>query len=272
MTPRRIALLGAGNMGRALLGGLLRSGARPEWLTVGESLPAARAQLQRELGVSASADNLAAVAEAQLVILAVKPDQGAAVLAPLRAALARNRPVLLSVLAGVRSRQLVQWCGAGVPVVRAMPNRPALLNAGITGLYAPPQVAAPARTLAEEVMRAVGETVWVEAEDALDAVTALSGSGPAYCFLLAECMAEAGERLGLTHEAAQRLARATLHGAGVMAQAPGADLAQLRAEVTSAGGTTAAALDVLERSDLRGALARALAAAAARSRELAGRT
>ncbi|MBV9697872.1 MAG: pyrroline-5-carboxylate reductase [Gammaproteobacteria bacterium] len=272
MTPsRRIALLGAGNMGRALLGGLLRAGASAKALSVGEADASARSQLARELGIEASADNAAAAAGAELLILAVKPDQAAAVLVPLARTLGAARPVLLSVLAGVRVAQLSAWCGAALPVVRAMPNRPALWNAGITGLYAPPAVGAPQRALAEEAMRAVGDTLWVESEPALDAVTALSGSGPAYLFLLAECMAAAGAQLGLAPDAAQQLARATLYGAGVMAHAPGADLAQLRAQVTSVGGTTAAALAVLEAADLRGILARALAAAAARSRELAGR-
>lgn len=272
MTPsRRIALLGAGNMGRALLGGLLRAGVAREAIRVGEADPGARAQLARELGIEASPDNAAAVADAELLILAVKPEQAALVLRPLAGVLGASRPLLLSVLAGVRIAQLSAWCGAALPVVRAMPNRAALWNAGITGLYASPALGAPQRALAEEAMRALGETVWVEPEAALDAVTALSGSGPAYCFLLAECMAAAGTRLGLAPGAAQQLARATLYGAGVMAHAPGADLAQLRAQVTSPGGTTAAALAVLEDADLRGILARALEAAATRSRELAGR-
>jgi pyrroline-5-carboxylate reductase len=269
MSTRRLCILGAGSMGRALISGLLRSGTRAELLSVGESVPAARESLARELAVSATADNAAAIAGAQVIVLAVKPQDVGAVLRPLAPQLSAARPLLLSVCAGVRVQELEACCGSGVPVVRAMPNRPALVGAGISGVYAPPQVAAALRSSAEQILRAVGEVVWVPTEDALDAVTAVSGSGPAYFFLLAECMAEAGRELGLEHATAQRLALATLHGAGLLAHAPAADLVQLRAAVTSRGGTTEAALRVLESEDLRGIVGRALAAAAARGRELA---
>lgn len=268
MMEDRLCILGAGNMGRALIGGLLRSGTRPERLSVGESSEAARATLVRELGVTASPDNLAAVADATLVVLAVKPREAAAVLAPLAATLSRKRPLLVSVAAGVRVAVLEGWCGAGVPVVRAMPNRPALVGAGVSGLFAPPAVTAAQRSAAERVLKAVGEVVWVPGEDALDTVTALSGSGPAYFFLLAELLAEAGERLGLEGGAARRLATATLYGAGLLVQSGDADLKRLRAEVTSRGGTTEAALAVLEAADLRATVTRALGAAVQRSREL----
>jgi pyrroline-5-carboxylate reductase len=268
MIDDRLCILGAGNMGRALIGGLLRSGTRPERLSVGESLPAAREQLTRELGITASADNMAAIAGATVVVLAVKPRDAAAVLAPLAPALTRTRPLLLSVLAGVRVSALEGWCGAGVAVVRAMPNRPALVGAGVTGLYAPPGVSAAHRAAAERVVRSVGEVVWVPGEDALDTVTALSGSGPAYFFLLAELLADAGQQLGLERAAARRLAAATLYGAGLLAQSGDADLARLRSEVTSAGGTTEAAVAVLEGAQLRSTVTQALAAAVQRSREL----
>jgi pyrroline-5-carboxylate reductase len=150
-----------------------------------------------------------------------------------------------------------------------MPNRPALIGAGASGLYAPPAVGAPQRLAAEQLLKAVGEVVWVPSEDALDVVTALSGSGPAYFFLLAELMAEAGQQLGLDGATARRLAAATLYGSGLLAQSGQGDLARLRAEVTSRGGTTEAALRALEAADLRGAVRSALDAAAQRSRELA---
>jgi pyrroline-5-carboxylate reductase len=269
MTNRRIAFLGAGNMGRALIGGLLRSGTRPEQLSVGESLPAARERLSRELGIAATADNRAAVAGAAVVVLAVKPQEAAAVLPPLADELRAAHALLISVAAGVRIASLHSWCGAGAPVVRAMPNRAALIGAGVTGLYAPPAIGAPQRLAAEQVLKAVGEVVWVPTEEALDVVTALSASGPAYFFLLAELMAEAGEQLGLEGATARRLAAATLYGSGLLAQSGHGELARLRAEVTSRGGTTEAALRVLEAADLRGAVRRALQAAAQRSRELA---
>lgn len=268
MSHRRIALLGGGNMGRALVGGLLRSGTRPELISVGEQLAAARASLADDFGISATSDNAQAIKGATLLVLAVKPQHAAAVLTALAPSLAVSRPLLVSVCAGTRVASLEQWSG-GLAVVRAMPNRPALVGAGITGLYAPHNISAAQRSDAQAVMQAVGEVVWVPSEDALDAVTAVSGSGPAYFFLLAQLMADAGVRLGLTPAAAQQLACATLYGAGLLAHAPQADLAQLRAQVTSPGGTTAAAVRVMEDADLRGTIDKALAAAAARSRELA---
>jgi pyrroline-5-carboxylate reductase len=268
MTNRRVCILGAGNMGRALISGLLRAATRPEHLSVGESSLAAREALARELGVSASPDNAAAISGAAIVVLAVKPQEAASVLRPLAAALAAAQPLLISVIAGVRIASLRQWC-PGVPLLRAMPNRPALLGAGATGAYAPPAVGAAARHSAEAVLRAVGEVVWVGDEPALDVVTALSGSGPAYFFLLAELMARAGTDLGLEEVSARRLAAVTLYGAGLMAQSGTADLAQLRASVSSPGGTTEAALAALDAADLGGAVFRALRAATTRSRELA---
>ena len=229
-------------MGRALIGGLLRSGRRPEQISVGETADSARTLLARELGISALSDNRAAIEGAGIVVLAVKPQQLGAVLAPLAAQLSSARPLVISVAAGVRTPTLEAWCGAGVPVVRAMPNRPALIGAGATGLYAPTAVDAAARARAEQVLNAVGEVVWVPKEEDLDVVTALSASGPAYFFLLAELMAEAGEQLGLPAATARRLASATLYGAGLLAHSGDRDLARLRAAVTSPGGTTEAAL------------------------------
>jgi pyrroline-5-carboxylate reductase len=270
MTNRRLCILGAGNMGRALIGGLLRSGTRAEHVSVGESLPAARAALARELGITATADNRAAVAGAAIVVLAVKPQEAAAVLTPLAATLAAEKPLVISVLAGVRVAELESWCGAGVPVLRAMPNRAALIGAGATGLFAPPSVGHEQRAAAEQVLESVGEVVWVPFEAGLDVVTALSGSGPAYFFLLAELMAEAGEQLGLEARTARRLAAATLYGSGLLAHTGHADLTRLRAEVTSKGGTTEAALVVFEAADLRATVRQALAAAVQRSHQLAG--
>ena len=259
-------------MGRALIGGLLRSGRRAEQLSVGEPAPAVRATLAHEFGITAVADNHDAIAGAEVLVLAVKPQGLGAVLAPLAAQLTASRPLVISVAAGVRISALESWCGPGVPVVRAMPNRPALIGAGVSGLYAPPAVGTDERSAAEQVLRAVGEVVWVSSEEALDVVTALSGSGPAYFFFLAELMAEAGEELGLGAETAHRLAAATLHGAGLLAQSGDRDLARLRAEVSSPGGTTAAAIAALEAAKLRETVRAALGAATRRSRELAAAT
>lgn len=264
-----LTFLGGGNMGRALIGGLLRRGTRPEQISVGDSSQAARESLAADFGVQASPDNSAALAAATVVVVAVKPQIAGAVLTPLQPLLQKTRPLIISVAAGIRVSALSSWCGADVPIVRAMPNRPALVGAGATGLYAPQNMPEPLRALAERVMQAAGEVVWVATEDDLDIVTALSGSGPAYFFLLAELLTRGAIDLGLEAGAARRLAIATLHGAGQLAQAGDGDLARMRAEVTSKGGTTEAAVKSLEAADLRGIIARALEAAARRSRELA---
>jgi pyrroline-5-carboxylate reductase len=268
MTNRHVCILGVGNMGRALVSGLLRSGTRPEQLHAADSDPDARGQLAREFGVTASADACTAIQGAGVVVLAVKPKDAATLLGELAGTLAAQGSLLVSVAAGVRIATLQSAC-PGVPMLRAMPNRPALIGAGITGAYAPPALTPEQHQAAEAVLRAVGEVVWVDSEPALDVVTALSGSGPAYFFLLAQLMAEAGERLGLPGATAQRLAAATLYGSGLMVSSADEDLARLRAAVTSPGGTTAAALAVFEKCDLRATVWQAMNAATQRGRELA---
>jgi pyrroline-5-carboxylate reductase len=177
--------------------------------------------------------------------------------------------VVVSIAAGIRLADLARWLGDGVPTVRAMPNRPALIGAGITALYGGPGVTIDDRVAVERLMAAAGETVWLERESQMDAVTAISGSGPAYFFLLIEALEEAGMALGLPHETARRLAVETARGAGRLAAESGHEPATLREQVTSKGGTTAAALDVLEAGGLRAIVERAVAAAARRSAELA---
>jgi pyrroline-5-carboxylate reductase len=269
MSNKQLVILGGGNMGRALIGGMLRRGTRPEHITVGENSQAARETLSADFGIQATADNAAAAETAAIIVVAVKPQVAGAVLTPLQPTLQRTRPLVISIAAGIRVSALESWCGSGVPVVRAMPNRPALVGAGATGLFAPASVAGTQREAAERVMQAVGEVIWVAAEDDLDVVTALSGSGPAYFFLLAELLTQGAIDLGLEPAAARRLAIATLHGAGQLAHGGDGDLARMRAEVTSKGGTTEAAVKSFEAADLRGIVARALEAATRRGRELA---
>ncbi len=255
-------------MGRALLQALLRAGTPATNLAVGEPHAATRVALAHELGIAAHASNADAIQGAQLVILAVKPQEALATLTNLRSVLAAADPVLLSVAAGLRCADLAAASGVR-RVVRAMPNRPALVGAGATGLFAAGSVDTAARDLASTVMRAAGTVVWLPDEAMMDAVTALSGSGPAYFFLMAQALAAAGVAQGLSAEIAGKLAIATLQGAGVMAAQSDGDLARLRAEVTSRGGTTAAALEILDAPDgLRPLLARAVAAATRRAQEL----
>ncbi len=259
-------------MARAIIGGLLRQGRPPASLRVGEPRAELRSQLERDYGVAALADNARVLSGAALVVLAVKPQDAAEALRSARAYWPGPGAALLSIVAGVRSEALAGLCPAGTPIVRAMPNRPALLSAGVTGLYAPPGVPAAVRTLAETLAAAIGRGFWVREEDELDVVTAVSGSGPAYFLLLAEQLASAAQAGGLSRETALLLATETLYGSGVLAhsrgQAPSA-LQEERAAVSSPGGTTEAALRVLQSGGLEQLVARAVQAATARSRELA---
>lgn len=256
-------------MGGALIRGLIAKGLSAANISVGEAVQARRIALADELGVHVSADNREVVEGADLVVLAVKPQDMATTVRALAPVLAQRRPLVLSIAAGIRVADIQAWCGPGIAVVRAMPNRPALNNAGATGLYAPAGLLPEQRKLAEDTLAAVGTTAWVQEEGALDVVTALSGSGPAYFFLLAELMTDAAVNLGLTRESAQELAIQTLFGSGRMARDSDGDLARLRAEVTSKGGTTEAALRVFDASNLRGIVAAALKAATDRGREMA---
>lgn len=273
-------------MGRAMLAALRRSGVPAGRLCVADAHPPTRAALAQDLGIAALADNVAAVADANVVVLAVKPQEMPRVVGELRDALQRNRPTLISIAAGLRCADLDAWSGGGLAIVRAMPNRPAVVGAGATAMFAATGVTAAARAAAERVFDPSGSWVWLDDESQMDAVTALSGSGPAYFFLLAECMADAGVQLGLPLDTARRLAVATLHGAGLMAgtalQTSGADgaaeaadpwsMPRMRAEVTSKGGTTAAAVGKLEAARLRDVVLAAMRAAADRGRELAAQS
>lgn len=263
-----VTFIGGGNMARAMLAALLRSGRRAEDLQVVETHPAAAERLREELGLPVAADAQRAVSQADVVVLAVKPQDMRAALQPLTGALQARRPVLLSVAAGLTLARLDEWSGGGLAIVRAMPNRPAFVGSGATGVFAGAQVTTEQRQHVEQILRASGLVVWLPDEASIDAVTALSGSGPAYFFLLAEAMTEAGRALGLAPEASRLLAIATLKGAGDLAAGSDGDLARLRAEVTSRGGTTEAALRVFDAAGLRDIVLRAMRAAQDRGREL----
>ncbi|MFM7798562.1 MAG: pyrroline-5-carboxylate reductase [Planctomycetota bacterium] len=269
-----IGFLGGGHMGRALVAALRRQGHPAARIIVGEPAADARVALERDFGVRTTADNLAVAETAGILVLAVKPQDMASALQPLQATLSRRRPLIVSIAAGLTVGQLRALCGAGaaegapLAVARAMPNRPALSGLGATGLYAPPDVPAEARTRTEAVLGAAGMVAWIDIESLMDAVTAVSGSGPAYFFRLAEALADAGRAQGLPADVATRLAAATLAGAGAMAAAD-TDLAGLRAAVTSRGGTTAAALATFEAGGLERLVAEAVESATRRGRELA---
>jgi pyrroline-5-carboxylate reductase len=268
----RIAFIGGGHMAAAMIGGLRATGTDGAFIVVADPVPSQIDRLATRYGVHTTRDNSAAIAEVETVVLAVKPQEMASV----TSALARSatlaggaRRLFISIAAGTRIVDLARWLGSSQPIVRAMPNRPALIGHGVSALFAGPGVTAAERVSAESVLASCGATVWVDAETQLDAVTAVSGSGPAYFFLLIEALEAAAIEQGLPPAKARELAVATAAGAGRMAAIGPESPAELRAQVTSKGGTTAAALDVFEREGLRAMVARAVAAATRRSAELA---
>ncbi len=266
---RRLAFIGGGNMAAALVGGLTKRGLPGERIVVADPSELQLQRLVRDYGVRCAADNASAVTGAEVVILAVKPQQMRAVALALSPHLAASKPLVISVAAGIPHAALARWFGAQIVVVRTMPNRPALNGFGATGLYAPPSVGAANRALAESIMAAVSATVWVEHESQMDTVTALSGSGPAYFFLFMEALEAAAHERGLPNEVAHKLTLETAFGAAQMARHSVESLAALREQVSSKGGTTAAALEVLDAAGLRAIVAHAVAAADRRSAELA---
>jgi pyrroline-5-carboxylate reductase len=266
----RITFIGGGNMTRGVLGGLIGHGMDPALITVTAPSDATRERLQRDFGVRVMADNVAALAGADVVVLSVKPQIMAGVARGLAPVLQRAKPLVISLAAGIRTDRLAAWVGEGVPVVRAMPNRPAQVGAGATGLHAAAGVTAAQRELATQVLGATGLAVWVPQEDDLEWVTALSGSGPAYFFLLAELMSQVAARHGIDPMVARQLAAQTLAGAGALVAAEAdADMARMRAEVASKGGTTEAALNRFGELGLDQLVEAAMQAAARRSREMA---
>lgn len=268
MKTTPIAFIGGGNMARSLIGGLLADGYDPNYIWVSDPGAAQREALHSQFAVNTTADNLDAVAKAGIVVLAVKPQVLREVATSLAPGVQHHRPLIISIAAGVREPDLRDWLGGNVPVVRTMPNTPALVGSGATALFANPLVSERQRQSAESLLRAVGLTVWVEDEGLLDGVTALSGSGPAYFFLVMEVLEQAGINLGLSPESARLLTLQTAFGAAKMALESSEGPALLRARVTSPGGTTEQGIAVLQEGGLEALFARALAAACQRSREL----
>ena len=269
MTQQRIAFIGGGNMARSLVGGLVARGQAPASLRVAEPVPTLRAALAAEFGVQACATAAEAVEGAGTWVLAVKPQVMREVCASLADLAQAQRPLVVSIAAGITTAQIDAWLGGGQAVVRSMPNTPALVGAGATGLYANPAVDDGRRQWAETLMQATGITAWIAEEALMDAVTAVSGSGPAYVFLLAEALQAAGEAQGLPPDTARRLVVQTLLGAARMLDESREDAAVLRQRVTSPGGTTQAAIESFEAGGFRRLVDQAVAAATRRGRELA---
>ena len=263
-----IAFIGAGNMARSLISGLLASGHPASQLAAADPADEQR-ELINQLGVHSAADNSAIVAAADVIVLAVKPQILAKVVSGLSL---KPAQLLISIAAGVTMDSISSSLGAHQPLVRCMPNTPALLQQGITGLCANAAVSPDQRNQAQQLLAAAGTTIWFDNETDLDAVTAVSGSGPAYFFYLMEAMIDAGERLGLNREVATQLTLATARGAAAMAEqgvGQGQTPAVLRSNVTSPGGTTERALSIMDEHNTQAHLGAAIAGAAQRAQELA---
>jgi len=260
-----ICFIGGGNMATALIGGLLKHGFTAAQLRVVEINADNRARLQQEFGVQATAELATGVSGSNVIVLAVKPQQlheVAAQLAPLL-----SGQLLVSIAAGIRAADMARWLGTR-NVVRAMPNTPALIQSGMTGLYALPAVSKTQREQAQSILVAVGTTLWVADEVMLDAVTAISGSGPAYVFYFIEAMQQAARELGFSDEDARRLSIETFLGATKLADTSEDDVSLLRARVTSKNGTTERALLSMDANNVKQHIITAAKAAAARAREM----
>jgi pyrroline-5-carboxylate reductase len=262
----RIGFIGGGNMAGALIGGLagtLTAGAN---IHVVDPNPDALVRLQQQFGVSAAPQIDAAIARSDVIVLAVKPQQMKEVVAQLKPHVSSQ--LVLSIAAGIRGSDLSRWLNGHQAIVRTMPNTPALIGRGITGMVALPGVSQSQHDAADAIMRAVGDTVWIDDESLIDAVTAVSGSGPAYVFYFIEAMQQAAFEMGLSAEQGNALAIATFAGAAELAASSADPVSVLRERVTSKGGTTYAALTSMEQSGVKESIVRALKAAAARGKEL----
>ena len=271
MTPPpapALAFVGGGNMARSLVGGLVAAGADPATIRVADPSAPTRDALVADFGVRAFERAAEAVDGAGTWVFAVKPQVMREICAGLSGIAQAQRPLVVSIAAGITAPQLERWLGGGLAVVRAMPNTPALLGAGVTGLFANARADDEGRARADRLLASAGRTVWIDDEARMDAVTATSGSGPAYVFLLAEAMEDAAVAEGLPADAARTLAQQTLLGAARMLVESGEAPAELRRRVTSPNGTTQAAIEAFEAGGFRDLVARAIRAATQRGREL----
>lgn len=270
MISTKTGIIGGGNMARAIAGGLLRGGMRATDLLVSTPRSEQCELLRKELrGALVTQDNHAVTEGAETLLFAVKPQILKAVCSELRDKVQQRKPLILSIAAGPRIESIEQWLGGNLQVVRAMPNQPALIDQGISALFANEQTSKSSRELAEKILSAVGSVVWLDSESRMDAVTAVSGTGPAYFYLLIDVMIETAIEMGIDPETARTLAVETARGATSLASAEDEQMSQLIARVRSPGGTTTAAFEHLDKAGARGIFAKAIIAARDRAAELA---
>ena len=268
MESNNFAFIGGGNMARSLVSGLISSGLDPQFVTVADPSQAQLDLIAESCNVKTATDNKTAIKNADIVVLAIKPQVMREVLADIRDTVVKHRPLIISIAAGITETSLRLALDAETAIVRTMPNTPALVQSGATAMFANQNVSDAQKEKAESVMRSVGIAIWLEDESMLDAVTAVSGSGPAYFFLLMELLERSGRELGLPADAAQKLSLQTAYGAAHMALESTESTAELRQQVTSPGGTTAAALAELEKSGFGEAFVNAVKTACRRATEL----
>jgi pyrroline-5-carboxylate reductase len=264
---KKIAFIGAGNMGASLIGGLIATGVNPKNIFASNPDQKQLDVLQQQYGIHTSQDNRIIAEQADVLIFCVKPTVVAEVLRELAEIIVRKKPLIISIAAMIPTTHIEKWLGGTPALIRCMPNTPALIRCGATALFANRYATAADKQLAENIFEAVGVTVWVDAETQLDVVTALSGSGPAYCFYLMEILQNAAEQLGLAKDTAALLTKQTVLGAARLAMESPHDLATLRQQVTSPGGTTERALKVLQHGKLQELITAAVKAAHDRAGE-----
>jgi pyrroline-5-carboxylate reductase len=270
MINTKVGLIGGGNMGRAIAGGLLRGGMHATDLLIAEPLPEQCELLRKELyGIMVTEDNHVVAAGVETLLFSVKPQILKLVCEDLAEDVQKSRPLIMSIAAGPTVDNIDQWLGGGLSVVRVMPNQPALIDQGISALIANERTDEAGREMAEKIMTAVGQVVWLDSESKMDAVTAVSGTGPSYFYLLIDCMIEAGIKSGIDPHTARTLAVETARGATSLASAETESMSSLIERVRSPGGTTTAAFELLDDADVRGIFAAAIAAAERRAAELA---
>ena len=269
MTNTSIGFIGGGNMATSLIAGLIADGWRADNIHLSEPDASKRELLSSRFSIRTYDDNQVMVANTNIVVLAVKPQIMASVCEEISNSINQNQPLVLSIAAGIQVAHLSRWLGGYKQIVRTMPNTPSMVQSGATALFSDPSVNEDGKNAAETIMRAVGLSIWVETEDELDAVTALSGSGPAYFLYIMEAMEKAGIELGLAADTARLLSIQTAFGAAKMALESTDSPSVLRHNVTSPGGTTERALSILKDKQLEKIFSEALAGACARSKELA---
>jgi pyrroline-5-carboxylate reductase len=269
MNDTTLTFIGGGNMACSLVGGLIADGWDPARIRVADTSTQRLEQLSQQFSITTTSSNREAAEHADVIVLAVKPQIIRSVARELADIVSQQRPLVISIAAGIPASALGNWLGASTAIVRTMPNTPAMVQSGATALYANACVSEDQCSIAESILRAVGVAIWVDDEAQMDAVTALSGSGPAYFFLFMEALQAAGQELGLPENTARLLVLQTAFGAAKMALESNEDAATLRRQVTSPGGTTEQAIRTFQEGKLEALVSKALQAAATRSRELA---